>query len=264
MTGDRVLFQAHAAGSGSASAAASRARYAARGSSTHAQAGQVVGLPLHVEQPPLGVLVGEQVDQAHQRHLGGVALAVEHRLAREQPADRDAVQPAGEPAVAPGLDRVHPAELVEPEVRRPDVAVDPGAAAAAGRRRRRSPRRQAVSTRISNRGPTRRSDRLTRSPSSGSTPRVRRAPPARARRPRRTASGRVPRAVGRQQRARLRGRRRSRPGRRRPATAPAAGTPTASAGLHGRHAANDGASPAGLLDLGMRSRVRTGPLPRRP
>ena len=84
---------------------------------------QVGGLPLRVEQAVATVV--EQAHQAHQRDLRGVGLVVEHRLAGEQAADGHAVQPAHEPTVAPGLDRVHPAELVEPEVRLADLAVDP-------------------------------------------------------------------------------------------------------------------------------------------
>ena len=47
----------------------------------------------------------------------------------DSPANRppigDAVQPAHEAPVAPGLHRVHPAQLVEAEVRRTDLVVDP-------------------------------------------------------------------------------------------------------------------------------------------
>ena len=66
---------------------------------------------------------------------------VEHRLAGEQAADRDAVQAADQLAVLPGLHRVRPAQLVQPGVGREDLVVDPGAVAA-GRRRRGPPRRR--------------------------------------------------------------------------------------------------------------------------
>src|SRR5947207_218118 len=64
-----------------------------------------------VVQPAPAVV--EEASEAHQRDLRRVGLVVEHRLAREQPADGHAVQHAHEAIVAPGLDRVHPAERVE-------------------------------------------------------------------------------------------------------------------------------------------------------
>ena len=82
--------------------------------------------PLHVEQPPLGVAGGaEQLDETDERGLRGVGPGVEHRLGREQPADRDAVEAAGEPLGVPRLDRVRPAELVRAAVRVDDPRVDP-------------------------------------------------------------------------------------------------------------------------------------------
>ena len=53
--------------------------------------------PLHVEQPGAGG--AEQLDEADEGHLGGVGAAVEHRLAGEEPADGDAVEPADQLAV---------------------------------------------------------------------------------------------------------------------------------------------------------------------
>ena len=83
----------------------------------------------------------QQVDQAEQRDLRGVGLAVEHRLPGEQPADRDAVQPAGEPAVAPRLDRVRPSPARGARCSPPGRRRRSSRRAAAGRRRRRAPRR---------------------------------------------------------------------------------------------------------------------------
>ena len=69
-------------------------------------------------------------DEVHERDLRGVTAPwlgdVEHRLTSEQPADRDTVQPAGEPPlVVVRLDRVRPAEPVQPPVRDPYLRRDP-------------------------------------------------------------------------------------------------------------------------------------------
>ena len=105
----------------------------------HPEAGEVVGAPLHVEQPsaPRGrlgaaVVGGEQRDQVGERHLGGVGGAVEHRLAGEEAADGEAIEAALELAGLrrPGLDRVGPAEPVEAEVRGADLGIDPRTRAA--------------------------------------------------------------------------------------------------------------------------------------
>ena len=92
--------------------------------------------PLHVEQP-LAARRAQPLDQRRERHLGGVGAHVELRLGREQAADLDAVEPAGERAVAvPDLDRVRPAERVQPLVggadRRRDPAAGPARVRAAG------------------------------------------------------------------------------------------------------------------------------------
>jgi len=50
---------------------------------------------------------------------------VEHRLTREEGADRDAVQAADQLTVAPRLDAVGPAELVQLHVGVADLPVDP-------------------------------------------------------------------------------------------------------------------------------------------
>src|SRR5947207_2091364 len=63
-----------------------------------------------------------------ERHLGGVPLVVEHRLAGEEAGDGQAVEPAGEGAVGvPGFDGMRPAQAVEADVGRPDLGRDPTA-----------------------------------------------------------------------------------------------------------------------------------------
>src|ERR1043165_6321402 len=69
----------------------------------------------------------QMLDEKEQRELRGVGLAVEHRLAGEDAAGVDAVQAAGERAVAPGLDAVRVAGLVQPRVGGDDARVDPRA-----------------------------------------------------------------------------------------------------------------------------------------
>src|SRR5690349_14132946 len=83
---------------------------------------QVRRLPLHVDERTRP----EALHEGEQRDLRGVRLPVEHRLPREQPADRQAVETADEPAVQTGLHRVRPAQLVEPDVRVTHAGVDPG------------------------------------------------------------------------------------------------------------------------------------------
>src|SRR5690606_21916501 len=69
-----------------------------------AEAGEVVGQELAVEQRiAAGTEAGDEMDQ---RHLGGVGLAAEHALAEEGGADRDAIEAADKPSVAPALDGV--------------------------------------------------------------------------------------------------------------------------------------------------------------
>jgi hypothetical protein len=71
-------------------------------------------------------------DEGDQGGLGRVGLAMEHRLPREQPSDRYAVETAGQPFLSglvdrPCLDTVHPPQRVEPRVRLDDVTPDPAA-----------------------------------------------------------------------------------------------------------------------------------------
>src|SRR5271167_1055379 len=65
-------------------------------------------------------------DEVNQRDLARVVLAAEHALAKEDRTERNAVQPAGQPAVAPAFDRMRRAageeRLIEPH----DLVVDPG------------------------------------------------------------------------------------------------------------------------------------------
>ena len=91
--------------------------------------------PLHVEQPLAAGLL-EQPDEPEQRRLRRPGAAVELRLGREEAADPDAVEPAREPLVVPRLDRVRPAELVQPRVGGDEVLVDPAVRPCADRRSR--------------------------------------------------------------------------------------------------------------------------------
>ena len=52
----------------------------------------MLGAPLHVEQPAGCVLVAEQLHETDERDLRRVTDPVEHRLAREETVDRDAVR----------------------------------------------------------------------------------------------------------------------------------------------------------------------------
>ena len=66
---------------------------------------------LRVEQFELAF--AQALHEVDERDFAGVALAVEHALAEERGAEADAVEAAGELAVAPGLDAVGVAEVVE-------------------------------------------------------------------------------------------------------------------------------------------------------
>src|SRR5918994_1174009 len=95
-----------------------------------AEAAQVRRRPLHVEQAARPTVGPQQPNQRNESDLRGVPSprrsGVEHRLAGEEPADRHAVQPTGQPTFgAPGLDRVCPAQPVQPAVGRGDVLGDP-------------------------------------------------------------------------------------------------------------------------------------------
>ena len=64
-------------------------------------------------------------NERDERRLRGARPREEHRLSREQAADRDSVEPAGEPLGVPRLDGVRPAEFVQAAVGGLDPAVDP-------------------------------------------------------------------------------------------------------------------------------------------
>src|SRR5699024_2692526 len=70
--------------------------------------------------PAVGVVVTEQLDESDESDLRGIRAPVEHRLAREQATDRDAVEPADQLTVLPRLHRVRPAEAVQLQVGRTD------------------------------------------------------------------------------------------------------------------------------------------------
>ena len=67
----------------------------------------------------------QPLDERDERNLRGVGLAVEHRLAEERAAERDAVEPAHQPIAVPRLDRVRDPRLVKRGVALDDLLVDP-------------------------------------------------------------------------------------------------------------------------------------------
>ena len=89
---------------------------------------QMLGDILGVEQ--LEAARDQPRHQMHQRHLRGVAHAMEHALAEEGAAETDTIKPADEVAVLPDLDAVAMAELVQAEIEVADALVDPGIVAA--------------------------------------------------------------------------------------------------------------------------------------
>ena len=72
---------------------------------------EMVGHELSVEQREAAG--AKPCDQMHQRHLRGVARAMEHTLAEERAAEAYAVEPADEFAVFIGLDAVAMADAEE-------------------------------------------------------------------------------------------------------------------------------------------------------
>ncbi len=85
---------------------------------------EVSGLLLAVDQSEAAP--GELAHQGRERHFRGVRLGVEHRLAEEHGADRDAVEPAGEASIDPALGGVRVAQSVEVTVRLDHRLADPG------------------------------------------------------------------------------------------------------------------------------------------
>src|SRR3954471_9556426 len=61
----------------------------------------------------------------HQRDFAGVSLAAEHALAGEQPANCYAIQPANQPAIAPGLDRMSKPQLLQLRISMDHLRRDP-------------------------------------------------------------------------------------------------------------------------------------------
>ena len=110
--------------SGSASAASSSRWYSARVTST-APSETSSGVAHWTSSETRAARGAQQLDEPEQRRLRGAGPRVVHRLGREEAAARDAVEPAGEPFLVPGLDRVRPARLVQPRVGGDEVVVDP-------------------------------------------------------------------------------------------------------------------------------------------
>lgn len=75
----------------------------------------MVGRELDVDEDPSRRRVA--VAELEQRDLRRVGPPAEHRLAGEHPADLDAIDAAHEDATLPHLDRPHPAEIGQLEVR---------------------------------------------------------------------------------------------------------------------------------------------------
>ena len=87
----------------------------------------MIGDILRVEQP---VAAGDEArHQMHQRDLGSVARAVEHALAEEGAAERDAVEPADQRSAVIDLDGMAMAVLEQAAVDLADAGIDPGAGA---------------------------------------------------------------------------------------------------------------------------------------
>ena len=88
---------------------------------------EMIGDVLRVEQ---AIAAGAQPrHQMHQRNFRGVARAVEHALAEEGAAERDAIEPAGQLIAVIDFDGMAMAVLVEAAINLADAAVDPGAGA---------------------------------------------------------------------------------------------------------------------------------------
>src|SRR5262245_39625988 len=85
---------------------------------------------LHVEKAKFDA--SQMIDQLGERDFRGIVLAMKHRLGREESADRDPVDAAGESLTRPDLDAVRPAKLVESNVGGHDRRSDPGALRAVG------------------------------------------------------------------------------------------------------------------------------------
>ena len=147
-------------GPGSGRARSSSPRYACRDTRHRAQGGQVRGHPLHVEQPSVDVLVGQQVDQPDQRHLRRVAA----RWNIDSPANSPPIAtPYSPPASSPS--RHASTECAQPSSvqlgctpRRCRAVIQPAAGAGSAQRGR-PPRRRRCRPGSRSRRQDRRSDR---------------------------------------------------------------------------------------------------------
>lgn len=87
----------------------------------------MIGLHLHVKQ--FEALCAEMLDEVMEADFGSIGAAavraVEHRLAEESAAEREAVEPADELTVTIGSDAVGVSDLVHLGVGRIDVGIDP-------------------------------------------------------------------------------------------------------------------------------------------
>lgn len=82
------------------------------------------GHELRVEQ--LEAAGPEPGDKMRQRHFRGVPLTVEHALAEERPAQRDAIQAADESPLAAAFDRMDEAHIEQFAIEAADLRIDPG------------------------------------------------------------------------------------------------------------------------------------------
>src|SRR6185369_741553 len=89
-----------------------------------AEAGEMLGDELGVEQAVIAL--AQPRDQMHQGDLAGIGRGREHALAEEGAAQRNAVEPADQLAVVPGLDAVDMAHAEELAAEIEDGLVDPG------------------------------------------------------------------------------------------------------------------------------------------
>ena len=64
-----------------------------------------------------------------ERDFGCIALDMEHAFAEESGAERNAVESANQPSVAPAFDAMREAELEQVGIETPDARVDPGGSA---------------------------------------------------------------------------------------------------------------------------------------
>jgi hypothetical protein len=116
---------------GTSSAFLKRFKYSARGISI-APKRAVCSVSTCVSKRTKNEAAHAQIfEQVGQGDLGGIAGAMEHRFAREEPSHGDAVNPAHELVVEPGLDAVGVAEPMQARVGVEHVGGDPGVLALA-------------------------------------------------------------------------------------------------------------------------------------